>query len=437
MRCLDRKPRPATWCITLVTFLGASLASGDARAGQGVGDIRTLPAPTGSLPVGRVTMHWSDASRQEPAALGGGAREIVVDVWYPSEAAAGARAPYVDPAAFENAQSAEFLRRLLRGAYDPIREGRVRTHATQGAAFNRSLRRAPVLIFSHGGGEARELYGAQLEDLASHGYVVAAISHTHEAVLTILRDGRHATLAPKRWPRPAGEVPGPPRLEEPTPDRVRWWAADIRLVVDQLTKMNDARPAPAPFAGRLDLDRIGAFGHSAGGQAAAHACQIEPRLRACLNQDGLNAFAPYYLDDRGWGMNQRFMLIVRNMPREEPSPEDLAAVKMTLAQARELVDKLHARQDACLRNTGGAFRVLMEAATTTHADFGDLPFLQATTPQEADVRARILDAVRRVTRSFFDDALKGESSPILQGRSLPPFIEAVQRFEPAKARPSK
>ena len=64
-----------------------------------------------------------------------------------------------------------------------------------------------------------------------------------------------------------------------------------------------------PFAGRLDLQRVGAFGHSAGGQAAATACQVERRLRACLNQDGLSAMAPYYLDANGWGMDQAFMLI--------------------------------------------------------------------------------------------------------------------------------
>jgi predicted dienelactone hydrolase len=37
-----------------------------------------------------------------------------------------------------------------------------------------------VLIFSPGGGMGREVYAAQPEDLASHGYVAAAISHPYE-----------------------------------------------------------------------------------------------------------------------------------------------------------------------------------------------------------------------------------------------------------------
>ena len=197
--------------------------------------------------------------------------------------------------------------------------------------------------------------------------------------------------------------------------------------------MNNARQAALPFAGRLDVGRIGAFGHSAGGQAAAHACQIEPRLQACLNQDGLSAFAPYYLDSRGWGMNQSFMLIVRNAPREQPSDGELAAMQMSREQAQQLLARLDARQDASLRLTGGgAYRVLIDAARTTHADFGDLPFLQSTTPSEAEDRAQFLESVRAITRAFFDKALKGLRAPLLEGRGLPAVVQAVQAFEPAQ-----
>ena len=223
-----------------------------------------------------------------------------------------------------------------------------------------------------------------------------------------------------------------PPSEEANPDRLRWWADDIRFVIDRLTAINRNAAAGPPFAGRLDLARLGAFGHSAGGQAAAHACQVEPRLRACLNQDGLAAFAPYYPDARGWGMDQRFMLIVRNTPREAPSPEELAGMKMTADQARTLISRLESRQEATLRRTGGgAYRVLLDAASTTHADFGDLPFLQATTAHDAEVRAQILDSIRLVTRAFFDAALKDARPPLLEGRDLPRFVEAVQRFDPA------
>ena len=401
--------------------------------------VHELPAPTGHFQVGRVTAHWTDTSRTEPASVGGGSRELRVDIWYPADATTNddfPPAPYIDPSAFNQPESAKRLQGLLQSAYDAIREGRVRTHAREGIPFARSVHRAPVLIFSHGGGEARETYTAQLEDLASHGYVVAAISHTYESVLTMFPDKRHALLIPRRWPRPTTSViDGVPPSEEANQDRLRWWADDIRFVLDQLT---GARAKEAPFAGRLDLKRIGAFGHSAGGQAAATACQLEPRLRACLNQDGLSAMAPYYLDSKGWGMDQAFMLIVRNPPREELKDEELAAMKMTRSQIDFVLARLDARQAAALFNTGGGgWRVLIEAGpgTTTHADFTDLPLLQSTTDAEAETRARMLGTVRLLTRAFFDKTLKNSNhalDSLHDGRVKTPFVERIQKFEPRK-----
>src|SRR5262249_47279025 len=139
-----------------------------------------LPPPTGPFAVGRVTVHWIDRSRSEPLKPDHGPRELMVDVWYPADSAAGPWAEYLDRSAFDQPQSAERLKGYLRTAYDAIKAGSVSTHAIQGAPFTRAAKRSPVLVFSHGGGEARETYTAQLGDLASHGYVVAAVTHTYD-----------------------------------------------------------------------------------------------------------------------------------------------------------------------------------------------------------------------------------------------------------------
>ena len=384
-----------------------------------------------------MTVHWTDKSRVEPLAADRGYRELMVDIWYPADSAAEPAAEYFDRSAFDQPQSAERLKGYLRTAYDAIKAGRVRTHAIQGAAFARSAKRCPVLIFSHGGGEARETYTAQLEDLASHGYVVAAITHTYDAVLAVFPDGRHVVLAPNRWPPPkASSIEGLPSSEETNPDRLQWWADDISFVLNELDRENRVGGSTRlPFAGRLDLARAGAFGHSAGGQAAAHACQIDRRLRACLNQDGLSAFAPYYPDASGWGMDQAFMLIVRAPRTDPPTDEELAAMKLTRKQAEALLQRLKARQDATLRNTGkGSYRVVLENKTTSHADFGDLPLLQSRDRAEAETRTRVLGVVRSYTRAFFDKYVRGTKAPLLDGKVASEFVEAVQWFEPAKRR---
>jgi pimeloyl-ACP methyl ester carboxylesterase len=253
-------------------------------------------------------------------------------------------------------------------------------------------------------------------------------------VLAIFPDGRHAVLMPNRWPPPkVSLIQGLPPSQEANPDRLRWWADDIRFVLNQLGRENRIGSSRLPFARRLDLARVGAFGHSAGGQAAAHACQIDRRLGACLNQDGLSGFAPYYLDGRGWGMDQAFLLIERAADTAPPTDEELAAMKMTRSQADEVLARLKARHDAALRNTGkGSYWVVLENKTTTHADFTDLPLLQARDAAEADKRIRILGVVRSYTRAFFDQNLKGMKSTVLDHNVASEFVVAVQRFEPAK-----
>src|ERR1044071_8380732 len=71
---------------------------------------------------------------------------------------------------------------------------------------------------------------------------------------------------------------------------------DIRFVRDELNRV----ASRLPFSARLDFTRGGGFGHSFGGIAAAHACQTDQRIKACLNQDGAVASQPYFLDVRRW-----------------------------------------------------------------------------------------------------------------------------------------
>jgi hypothetical protein len=60
--------------------------------------------------------------------------------------------------------------------------------------------------------------------------------------------------------------------------------ADLRFVADQLGGTN-IDPDDA-LAGHLDLDRLGGYGHSFGGDAALEWCRADPRCRAAANLDG-------------------------------------------------------------------------------------------------------------------------------------------------------
>ena len=81
----------------------------------------------------------------------------------------------------------------------PPPTGSVRSHSIEGADFSHALHSEPLLIFSHGFGESSLTDTAQLEDLASHGYVVAAIEHPHDAYAVWFPGDRVVRFASAQW----------------------------------------------------------------------------------------------------------------------------------------------------------------------------------------------------------------------------------------------
>jgi predicted dienelactone hydrolase len=388
--------------------------------------VPTLPTPTGPFAVGKVTVHWVDESRVEPLSPNHEPRELIVDIWYPAEPSDGVRAEYLDAAAYEKALGADSFQKFFREASEALKQG-VQTHAFAATPYARSVKQSPVLIFSPGGGMVREVYAAQFEDLASHGYVVAAISHPYDAIVTLFPAGKQIAYSEQRWPKT-------PSLEgEANLNQLEWHANDIRFVLDELTRANLAGATPLPFVGRLDLTHVGAFGHSFGGIAAAHACQLDRRFKACLNEDGVVAKRPLFLDVRGWAMDQAFMLILHDAPTRPLTDEQVAQMKMPRQRIEAIVKRLDADQEAALRNTGeGSYRVRLRNEKTSHMDFSDLPLLGARDRADAEKRVAILATVRSYTLAFFNKYVRGMKPALLDQTPTSEFVEAIQSFEPGR-----
>ena len=105
---------------------------------------------------------------------------------------------------------------------------------------------------------------AQAADLASHGYVVVGVDVPGETLAVDLGDG--------------ALVPLSPALADPSYESVALRSRDLRFVLSRLGSLQGA--------GRLDLNRIGVFGHSRGGATAADAMLIDRRIGAGVNLDG-------------------------------------------------------------------------------------------------------------------------------------------------------
>ncbi|MFF8507668.1 hypothetical protein ACF064_06205 [Streptomyces sp. NPDC015492] len=88
----------------------------------------------------------------------------------------------------------------------------MRTHAFPDAPLRPGLGGLPLVGLSPGFTRHRVTLTSLGEDLAGHGYVVAAIDHTHETAATVFPDGRGGVFAlggtppatvPPRTPGPA------------------------------------------------------------------------------------------------------------------------------------------------------------------------------------------------------------------------------------------
>lgn len=157
--------RPAAAAIPMAAPPAAAPAGPAAAA---IAPAATLPAPTGSAPVGRRTLHLTDRARRDPFASGRRARELGVTLWYPAQSRRGRPATYVSPA----------LARLL--AEDGMSgAATIATNAIEDA--RPAPGRRPLVLFSPGYGMSRLSFQQLGEELASRGYVVAAVDHTYEA----------------------------------------------------------------------------------------------------------------------------------------------------------------------------------------------------------------------------------------------------------------
>lgn len=242
----------------------------------------TLPEPTGADAIGVVDLHLVDQSRRDPYAPAR-ARELMVSIWYPA-------------ADRESIPLRPWVSEQMTGAYtDSLAEiapaitgswTLAPSHGRVDAAANNSGGRRPIVLFSPGMGMPRESSTAQAEDLASHGFIVVAMSHTYESLATEFPDGR---LEKSVLPRAADIDQVMAQVSQAMQVRV----ADTRFVLDRLTDLStgtnpdvDGHPLPANLAGILDLSKVAMFGHSLGGATAAQVMHDDPRVAAGVDLDG-------------------------------------------------------------------------------------------------------------------------------------------------------
>jgi len=360
----------ATALLTLAIGLGGPPAT----AADGPDSAPNLPRPTGPHTIGTTSLHLTDDSRPDPWASGVEARELMVSLWYPTASPNGRQAQYMTPT------ESELL--LEEGGITDVPLdvlSTVRTNAFADARPAGHVRGLPLFVLSPGFSKPRATLTSLAEDLASHGYVVAAIDHTYESVATTFPDGRVTTCA-------ACEVPHDEAFWN---QLVTGRAADVSFVLDELTGA-DARWNGARL---IDPSRISMAGHSVGGASAVTSMLADSRVRAGIDIDGTTQVP---IPDTG--LSRPFLFLGR---QAQYSPGGGDGPVATWERDWK-------------RLTGWKRWLVVEGAE--HASFTDVGLLaeQLGIDIGAELPAtRASEIVRRYSRAFLDLHLRHRPQPLL------------------------
>ena len=239
-----------------------------------------LPPPTGPYQVATTSFEVRSQDRLEDyGTTPGEFRRVMVQVWYPGVVSEGAEplSPWiadlevVGPALSDTLGIPGFFLDYTR--FTP-------SHSFEQAVPYQG--KIPVIIYSHGWRLFRNAAIHQMESLASHGYLVIAVDHTHGSVATVFPDGEIALLDPQALPD--HEEVGDEIFEAAAIQLLETYSDDLRMVIGSLEE-----GVSGPFrslAAIADLDRLGIYGHSLGGGAAVRTCLLEAACEVVASLDG-------------------------------------------------------------------------------------------------------------------------------------------------------
>ncbi len=423
--------RSAQSALLATAFLGLTFGPPPkTREASSESSVPELPQPSGPFGVGRVPFDWIDPNRPPDMAEDRGSHsELMVYVWYPIEATRQEVKGTLFPGAaqLDSSVRAGLKEKIFGGNWPLVVSGSITSHAQENAPIAKSPRAFPVVLFSPGAYGSCFQYSSAIEDLVSHGYIVAAIEHTSEIFGVVFLDGKTHSYSETRIPKKS--VPPPGATKEEYEGYLEAWyrhnvdvrAGDISFVLDKLIELNKTRDRPSQFSQRLDLAHVAAVGHSRGGWSAIVSCRRDERIKACVNEDG-NA-GGQGLQYPGEPTPKQPILYVEIFPVLKPgtTPDDWIVLKQLHLTAEEWVQRWHETVNKEFRSfPAGGYFVELKVPDMEHYSFSDEVLLRAEKDGSKDKVELALHGLRLtegVTLAFLDEVLKGEKQTTLRDSS--------------------
>ncbi len=251
--------------------------------------LKDLPSPSGQYKIGTRIYNWTDESRTEDFTddlLD--KRKIVVQIWYPIDAENIQRSKYLDnpekriePIAKQFGEI-NVSPKLISTLISNIKY--IKTNAELNADISSaiSIKKYPLLLFSHGLGGMRMQNTIQIEELVSQGYVVIAPDHAYDANITIFNNNQIAEFKADDYDD---------SIEYTIEDfysyripQINTRALDLSFIINKIQNLK--LTSDEKIWGIINLDKIGVFGHSFGGGTGLVSMYHNDNIDVCLALDG-------------------------------------------------------------------------------------------------------------------------------------------------------
>ena len=380
-----------------LAMLGLGLTTWGNRISVGAGVVAILlalglglllpivqPAPlSGEYAVGTATYHLMTGRPEIFSAEPDDTRQLMLQVWYPAIVTNQPKADYlpninIGAPAIAKIFSLPFFLLNHVNLIQPNARVEPPVAPNEGGY--------PLLFFSHGRSGTRVQNTQLVEELASHGYIVAALDHTYGAGYTVFPNGTsilydHSIFGDDS-PEQAGRV-------------VTEWVRDFQFALNTFEAIEP--DSGQLLANAINFDQIGIFGHSTGGGAAYEFCFRDDRCKAALGLDP-------------WVVPTSTDAVTQGLPRPA----------MVIKQDRPLGEISDARLNLLFAQTNQPTYYL-QITDARHYDFTDfkrlspaLSWINQTGTIDGE-RMRLV--LNEYTRAFFDHHLRGWQGAILFAES--------------------
>jgi predicted dienelactone hydrolase len=361
-----------------------------------------IPPPSGTFEVGTTSYEFTDSSRKELYSGRDEPRRFMVQVWYPAEVTTTTKnAPWMSKSKIYTRAISKYLE-LPSFFLDHLSLSISPAYLDMPLA--KTSKPYPLILFSHGWGGFSAQNTGQAVELASRGYVVIGMQHTYGAIVTVFPDGTVALNNPKALPRDPDD---PNNNEVVARKLVDQWSGDMAFVLDQFQGFD--KEAGSLFFQKLDMERIGVYGHSTGGGAAIQFCGVDPRCKATLGMDPFMWPVSAEVIERGFSQTSFFMF-------------SQGWADLVDSQNNKLFDQFYSK----ITNNSGAIII----NGTKHFDFTDVPLLSPIASQlglKGPLNGkRVTKIVNAYLLDFFEMTLNNKPSTLFGG-SFDDFSEVKVR----------